>query len=127
MLNVARQTQVTTCKKQEPIWTVCQTPWTQTKESATATNTVATARAKCVITSVAHLLQANDDLTTTTLNVTVGCGFSDGTIASWSQAVQLTEWTKCVSRHESICETASWGDDGRQSVMDVSGRVFEFG
>jgi elongator complex protein 2 len=126
MLNVARQTQVITRKKQEAVWTVYQTLRTQTKESATATNTVATATAKRVITSVAHLLQANNDsTTTTTLNVTIVCGFSDGTITSWSRAAQSTEWTERVLRHESICETTSWGDDGGRSVTDISGRVLD--
>ena len=122
MLSVARQTQVTTRNKQEPVWTVYQTLRTQTKESATATNTVATATAKRVITSVAHL-QAKDDVvsTTTTPAVTIVCGFSDGTITSWSRQQSAGEWTERALRHESICET-----DGR-SVTDISGRVVNDG
>jgi elongator complex protein 2 len=120
MLNVAHRTNVKVARgdKQEPVWKVYQTMRTDTKGSATANNTVATATAKRVITCVSHSKRRRRRQTVD-VDVDEGdslglvCGFSDGTITSWFR--QESHWT------ERILVCAVNDDFDGRAITDIGG------
>ena len=129
MVNVAHQIAVETAtNKIEHVWTVHQTLRTQTTVSSTANSTVATATAKRVVTSIARLSPGTTNHNNNHAFAAIICGFSDGTITSWTRQTSGTEWTEKVLHHESIpsVDTTENHWDGR-SITDLCGRVLANG
>ena len=116
ILNVAHHKYVNISRdgKREAVWTVYQTLRTGTKGSENANNTVATATAKRLITCVSQLKrrrhrQTGGDGT----GVVLVCGFSDGTITSWSRNGR--EWTERI-----LMSAGNQYFDGR-AITDIGG------
>ncbi|KAG7374470.1 WD40 repeat-containing protein [Nitzschia inconspicua] len=95
MLNVAEQLTVKIIEKEEKIWTVTQTLRTKTSttaEMASAAANVSTLTAKRVITCVKSIFMSS---TKESSCVVVVCGFSDGSLTSWSRDAE-GQWAEHV-------------------------------
>ncbi len=114
MLNVAQQSIAQVETRQEPVWKVHETLRTQSQGSATANNTVSTYTAKRVISciSMVHNTKGSE--------VTLLCGFTDGTISTWRRSSDKDndkdKWTESIMVRADDPEF--W--DGR-SITDIGG------